>query len=320
MMGKPLVSVIVPIYNAMPYLEPCIHSIIVQTYDNIEILLVDDGSTDGSGVFCDELEARDARITAIHTNNCGVGSARNRALEVARGEWLIFVDSDDIVESWHVETLLSEAQGSNAEIALGGYRLLESDGLGQLLTPSSEQSPVSARRAIEMLMYQEGIDTAPWGKLFRADTFAKVRFPSLPSSEDLATVYKTLLKSSKVAIVRDSGYRYRATTGSLSASKLEEDAWDVARRASEGILKIYPDLERACCCRRLSFAFHVMTQTQNSLVLDELWREVITTRGVVLRDKRARGEARSAALVSFAGRDIALAIAKQRIKSKGLNR
>ncbi len=316
MISEPLVSVVVPVYNAMPYFESCIHSILAQTYENIEILLVDDGSTDGSGVFCDELEAQDARITVIHTDNCGVASARNRALEIARGEWLVFVDSDDIVESWHVEALLSEARGDGAEIALGGYRLLEAEGPGRLLAPSSAQSPVPARRAIEMLMYQEGVDTAPWGKLFRADTFAKVRFPPLPSSEDLATVYKPLLKSSKVAIVRDSGYRYRVTTGSLSASKLEEAAWDVARTASEEILKNYPDLERACCCRRLSFAFHVMAQTQNSLVANELWHEIVATRGVVLRDKRARGKARAAALASFAGRSVALAIARHQIKSK----
>lgn len=315
-MSEPLVSVIVPVYNAMPYLEQCIHSITAQTYENIEILLVDDGSIDGSGAFCDEFAASDTRIIAIHTDNSGVGLARNRALDVACGEWFVFVDSDDIVESWHVETLLNEALESSAEVALGGYRLLERDSLAQLISPSSEQSPVSARRAIEMLMYQEGVDTAPWGKLFRADTFTKVRFPSLPSSEDLATVYKPLLNSTKVAIVRDSGYRYRVTAESLSASKLEEAAWDVARMASEEILKTYPDLERACCCRRLSFAFHVMSQTQDSLVMNELWREVITTRGIVLRDKRARRKARVAALASFAGKGIALAIAKRRIKSK----
>lgn len=316
-MSEPLVSIIVPVYNAMPYLEQCVHSIIGQTYESIEILLVDDGSIDGSGALCDELAVLDTRITAIHTDNSGVGLARNRALDVACGEWFVFVDADDVVERWHVEALLNEAYRTGAEVALGGYRLLESDGLGQLFAPPSEQSPVSARRAIEMLMYQEGVDTAPWGKLFRADTFAKVRFPPLPSSEDLATVYKPLLKSSKVAIVMDSGYRYRVTAESLSASKLEEAAWDVARTASEEILKIYPDLEWACCCRRLSFAFHVMSQTQDSLVMNELWREVITTRDIVLRDKRARRKARVAALASFAGKGIALAIAKRRIKSKG---
>ena len=316
-MREPLVSVIVPVYNAMPYLESCIHSITIQTYEKIEILLVDDGSMDGSGVLCDEMAALDDRISAIHTDNSGVGLARNRALDVARGEWFAFVDSDDIVESWHVEALLNEALGSGAEVALGGYRLLESDGLSRLISPSSKQSPVSARRAIEMLMYQEGVDTAPWGKLFRADTFAKVRFPSLPSSEDLATVYKPLLNSTKVAIMRDSGYRYRVTAESLSSSKLEEAAWDVARTASDEILKIYPNLERACCCRRLSFAFHVMAQTQDSLVMNELWREVVAVRGTVLRDKRARRKARAAALASFAGRNIALAIAKHGIKSKG---
>lgn len=190
---------------------------------------------------------------------------------------------------------------------MGGYRTIQKDGkpVG-VVAPTEDRAFVSARRALEMLMYQEGVDTAPWGKLFRADMFEGVQFPSLPSSEDLATVYKPLLKSTKVAIVRDSGYRYRVIPESLSSSRREESAWYVAREVADDILERYPDLDRACSCRRLSFAFHVMAQAQDPDVVCALWREVIATRGCVLKDGRARKKARVAALLSYAGRGVVL--------------
>lgn len=309
-MGEPLVSVIVPVYNSTPYLEKCVCSITAQMYKNLEVILVDDGSEDGSGNLCDEFAAKDARVVAIHSRNEGAGKARNRALDIARGEWIAFVDSDDIVETWYVDALLTAVLAEDAEVALGGYRMLQSSNRGLLVEPTERQPVVSARRALEMLMYQEGVDTAPWGKLFRADKFKNVRFPSLASSEDLATIYKPLLKSTKVAIVRDSGYRYRTIEGSLSCSNREEAAWDVARNITEEILGTYPDLNKACSCRRLSFAFHVMAQTHDQFVMNELWNEIVDTRACVLRDSRARRKARAAALASFAGRRIALAIAR----------
>ncbi len=306
-MSEPLVSVIVPVHNAMPYLGACIRSVTGQAYANMKIIVVNDGSTDGSGGLCDELAARDARITVIHKSNGGVGTARNCALAAASGEWITFVDSDDILEPWCVSALLSAVRASDAEVAIGGYRTIQKGGKpGGLVAPIEERASVSARRALEMLMYQEGVDTAPWGKLFRADMLDGVRFPSLPSSEDLATVYKPLLKSTKVAIVRDSGYRYRVIPESLSSSRREEAAWYVAREVADDILERYPDLYRACSCRRLSFAFHVMAQAQDPDVVCSLWREVIATRGCVLKDGRARKKARVAALLSYAGRGIVL--------------
>lgn len=316
-MKEPLVSVVVPVYNTMAYLESCVRSITDQTYTNLEIILVDDGSTDGSDALCDELSKQDNRIRIIHISNGGVGPARNRALDIANGGWVAFVDSDDVVEAWHIETLLAAALNEGAEVVLGGYRTLQDDCLGQLVSPDTKKSLVSARRALEMLMYQEGIDTAPWGKLYKMNKFDGVRFPALPSSEDLATVYKPILMSSKVALIDDSGYRYRMTKGSLSVSKHEEAAWRVARTASEDILLTYPDLDKACSCRRLSFAFHVMTQVHDPSIMNELWHEVISTRNCVLKDRRARKKTRAAALASYAGRQIVLAIAKHQVVTDG---
>lgn len=310
-MNEPLVSVIVPIFNTKPFLESCVCSIAEQTYGNLEIILVDDGSTDGSESLCDELAAKDPRIVVAHLENGGVGSARNRALDIAQGGWMAFVDSDDVVKPWYVETLLAAALGEDAEVVLGGYRSFGNGGGERHFAPTVNQSAVSARCALEMLMYQEGIDTAPWGKLFRADKFEGVRFPSLPSSEDLATIYKPLLLSSRVAIVPDSGYCYRLTEGSLSSSNREEAAWYVARSASADILKVHPDLMDACKCRRLSFAFHVLAQAKDQKVIDELWNEVVATRSTVLRDRRARKKARAAALLSYAGKIFVLAFFKR---------
>lgn len=316
-MNEPLVTVATPVYNVKPYLEECVKSITAQTHTNLEIILVDDGSTDGSGILCDDLAVQDSRIAVIHKSNGGVSAARNSALDSAHGEWIAFVDSDDVLEPWHIATLLSAARESEAEVALGGYRTLRGSALGQLVVPAETRSTVPARRALEMLLYQEGVDTAPWSKLFRADRLEGVRFPPLPSSEDLATVYKPLLKSKKVAIVKDSGYRYRVIEGSLSSSRQEEASWRVAREIAGDILKTYPDLRKACSCRRLSFAFHVMEQAKDPSVVSKLWREVVATRGCVLRDRRARNKARAAALVSYAGRGVAIAIMRRNNEANG---
>lgn len=319
-MSEPLVSIIVPVYNTVQYLEQCVRSIMMQTHRNMDIILVDDGSTDGSGVLCDKLALEDDRITTIHMNNSGVGVARNRALDAAEGEWIAFIDSDDVVETWHIGALLSAACTEGSEITLGGYRAFDGGKFGPLVTPGEMRSPVSSRRALEMLMYQEGVDTAPWGKLYRANAFKGVRFPTLPSGEDLATVYKPILNSSKVSILKDSGYRYRKTAGSLSVSGREEAAWYIAREVSSEILRVHPDLERACNCRRLSFAFHVMAQAQDSSVLDELWNEIVVTRIGVLKDGKARRKAKVASLVSYAGRRFATAIVRHRIELNGKER
>lgn len=112
----PLVSIIVPVYNTAPYLRACLDSVLSQSFTDLEILLVDDGSTDGSGKICDEYAGKDSRVIVLHQENGGVGSARNRGLDHARGEFFVFVDSDDLVDKEHLEHLMD----SDADLVVSG--------------------------------------------------------------------------------------------------------------------------------------------------------------------------------------------------------
>ena len=118
-MPQPLVSIIVPIYKVEPYLRRCLNSIVNQTYTNLEIILVDDGSPDGCPQICDEYAAKDKRIVVIHKKNGGLSDARNTGLDICKGEYISFVDSDDWVDEGYIEKLLSFTQKENADIAIG---------------------------------------------------------------------------------------------------------------------------------------------------------------------------------------------------------
>ena len=121
-MYEDLISVIVPVYNVENYLRECLDSIVAQTYRNIEVILVDDGSKDSSGKICDEYADKDNRIKVIHKENGGVSAARNTGLDIAKGEWISYVDSDDYIESTMIETLICLAKKNDVELAMCSFK------------------------------------------------------------------------------------------------------------------------------------------------------------------------------------------------------
>ena len=301
-MSAPGVSIIVPVYNSGAFLMDCLETIVGQTMSDFEVLLVDDGSTDDSLAICRRFERHDSRFRVFSQENAGAAAARNLALTNARGEWVMFIDSDDLIEDDCIERLIKVAEVSGSDIVLGGYCTFKSDPFDcETVVPDCDGAYLSPADVLAMILYQDGLDTAPWGKIFRRELFDGVSFPSLRSSEDLATVYKLFLRASCVALVRDSGYRYRQVAGSLSYSKQEAEAWYVMRDAAYEILSRFPELYLPCCCRRLSFAFHVFLISDDVSVRRKTWKEIVATRRDVLFDQKARKKARIAAAVSFLG-------------------
>ena len=136
-MSSPLISVVVPIYNVEHYLERCLDSIISQTYTNLEIILVDDGSTDRSGAIADAYAAKDSRVKVIHQKNGGLSIARNTGIEACRGEYLLFIDSDDYIAPNMCECLLSHLTEADADIAIGGFYRVDSHGTAEFAPPVS---------------------------------------------------------------------------------------------------------------------------------------------------------------------------------------
>ena len=165
---EPLISVIVPIYNVKAYLDRCVESLLGQSYKNLEIFLVDDGSTDGCGKVCDRYAAQDPRITVLHKKNGGLSDARNAALDAAQGEYYAFVDGDDWVSPYYVENLYRALRKADADIAVSCFEEVF-EGRGIQSQPAAELEnfqSLTPEACLRRMLYQDGVETSTPTKLY----------------------------------------------------------------------------------------------------------------------------------------------------------
>lgn len=224
-----LISVIVPIYNSEKYLIQCIESIIKQTYTNIEIILVDDGSTDSSGRICDAYSKQDSRIKVIHKENGGVVSARKAGLEIANGEYTTAVDSDDWIDESMYEELVKVQQKTQADIITSGIYLENKYSTGKLIDNLEEgvyqiQNPSFLRNnfIIDMDTREYRINISICNKLIRKNIFYQCYFKidnQLIWGEDMLSVITSILNSDKIAITNNLFYHYRQLETSSSHTR-----------------------------------------------------------------------------------------------------
>lgn len=184
-----MISIIIPVYNVEQYLRKCLDSIVNQTYRDLEILIIDDGSTDGSGAICDEYK-KDKRVKVCHTKNRGLSCARNLGLEEAKGEWISFVDSDDWIEPDMYEIAMSYI-GSSEILCFSSYIEGLYNGLDALLA-----------------LLNKKIATAVWGKLYKKECFSYIRFPEGRVYEDMTTTCRLLYSARSVMCVNAKLYHY----------------------------------------------------------------------------------------------------------------
>lgn len=221
-MDKPLISVIVPVYKVENFLDECIRSIVNQTYRNLEIILVDDGSPDHSPEICEAWARRDSRIKVIHQQNAGVSAARNKGLDIARGELFGFVDSDDYIAETMFEDLQCALQHSEKKIAVcSTYRVLMNGSVLQQPMDSHELE-LSIPDAVSAMFYGT-INVAVWNKLYERSVFEQIRFPENERNEDLPIFIPLITNAGGVVLVGKSLYYYRETPNSLSTSYLQEE-------------------------------------------------------------------------------------------------
>lgn len=216
------ISVIVPIYNTEKYLGKCIDSIVNQTYKNLEIILVDDGSPDKCGVICDEYAKTDDRIRVVHKTNGGLSDARNAGMRIATGEYFAFIDSDDWIEPQMFERLIDNVMRFNAEISVGGVvDLLEkgNDYIPFKSTFDGEIKNYVLDKKDAMKKYFLGSWSA-WDKIYRRDLFEDIRYPVGEINEDEAIVLKLLDRCSNVCYTNEVLYNYvhRPKSSSITAS------------------------------------------------------------------------------------------------------
>lgn len=204
-----LVSVIVPVYNVEKYLRGCLDCIVNQTYKNLEIILVDDGTKDNSDKICDEYAGKDNRITVLHTENRGQSAARNTALDVAKGEYITFIDSDDIVSTELIEELMRSALEENAEISIcDSVNVYDITKAPDYNTSSQEKTVSAPIEIIRDMWYQKSFMPSPWAKLFKAEIFDTLRFKEGVIFEDIDILHEVFIRASKIVYIHKSLYGY----------------------------------------------------------------------------------------------------------------
>lgn len=202
-----LISIIVPVYNVEEYIEKCVNSIINQTYKNIEIILVDDGSKDSSGKICDELKQKDSRIKVIHKENGGLSDARNAGLKIANGDYIGFVDSDDYIKEDMFEILYKLNKEHNADISIVSfYEIYKGKVIG--VRDSKKLEELNKIQAIKELLIDTKIQSYAWNKLFKKQLFENIEFPKSKNFEDIATTLLLFEKANKVALLEEPKYYY----------------------------------------------------------------------------------------------------------------
>lgn len=232
-----LISVIVPVYNVEEYLPRCIDSILAQTYSNLEIILVDDGTKDNSNVICDEYAAKDSRIRVIHKENGGLSSARNAGIDVAKGEYIAFVDSDDWIEPDAYETMLTLALEENVKLVCAGrYDVRSGSGERTVGLCPPKQEVISGEELVRRIFLWDNIDSAAWDKLYHRSLFREIRYPVGKIVEDVPVTYRIALDAGRIGMCSKPVYNYFHRPGSITTSSVSAKTFHFSQHTE----KIYP--------------------------------------------------------------------------------
>ncbi|MDR0978993.1 MAG: glycosyltransferase [Lachnospiraceae bacterium] len=243
-MEKGLITIMVPIYNVGKYLEKCIKSIIDQTYKNIELILVNDGSTDNGLEICNKYATMDSRIKVINKENGGLSSARNIALDIARGEFIGFVDGDDYIEKDMFEVLHNLIIDNDADISMCSF-YFTSEEKEYSLYDTNKFTILNKEEALKEILLDKRIQSYAWDKLYKKSLFDNVRYPLGKKYEDIGTTFLLLEQIKKMAIIDTPKYHYLQRNDSIVAVKDESNIngfLDMAEFRYNYIIKNYSEI------------------------------------------------------------------------------
>lgn len=315
-MSEPLISVIVPVYNVEKYIAACVDSILAQTYTNLEILLVDDGSTDSSGALCDEYARRDVRVRVIHQENGGLSDARNTGMQSAQGTYFAFVDSDDFIAGDYIAYLYGMIEKHHAQIAVCGYqKVYPGDENSCYGTQTDKHNSVNSEKVyrteegLRQLLYQRGMITSAWGRLFDASLFMHtdaIQFPVGKLHEDVAVMYKLFGAADTIVCGDEAKYYYLQRADSIVNQQFDRRRMDYIAFTGECIQfmeDFYPNLRKAAVSRHFSACFELLSCIENNnsyrIEYEQLVNEIKKYRHIVLWDADARLKNRLAAAGSY---------------------
>ncbi|MDE6402890.1 MAG: glycosyltransferase [Muribaculaceae bacterium] len=305
MSSAPLISVIVPVFNCERYLCDCIESILSQHYDNLELIIIDDGSDDSSLEIAHRYARHDKRVVVVHQDNGGPSAARNHGLDIARGEYITFVDADDIIDPDYLEVLYVLCVESGADMAACGITR-RFDMLG---VRNEGYITIDAIGFVTDVLYQRMSDNSVSAKLFHRDLWQGIRFRDM-RYEDLEVFPRVCLNARSVAVTTSALYFYRPN-GSSFISNYSESRLDVfkALDSLEEYLAGHPrhhQMSSALSSRRLSASFNVFLishdHPEHSSYTVKAWQNIVATRGRCLNDRSVRLKLKLGILSSYMGK------------------
>ena len=271
-----LISVIVPVYNVEAYLDRCIGSIVDQTYKNLEIILVDDGSPDNCGAMCDAWAAKDSRIKVIHKENGGLSDARNAGMAAATGEYIGFVDSDDYIAPEMYRFLYERIIADGSDIAACGVEMRYEDGSPSRPLTRAGSCVLDREAAMEAVIRESWLKQPVWYKLYKAELIQDIPFPFGKCHEDVFWTYQAVARAEKVSVFDTPCYFYLQRSGSIMGggySLKRLDSLDAKLQRLEYLKKEYPELAVVAC---VDLMFSCMYQGQQAVQnLDTVSQKIV---------------------------------------------
>lgn len=313
-MDNELISVIIPVYNVSKYLEQCVKSVQDQSYENIEIILVDDGSNDGSEELCEKFAAMDRRVNVIHQKNSGLSAARNAGIHASKGTYIAFIDSDDFIHPRYIHFLYETMRNTDSDLVCTESLNFIDGQDGEVLSYWHRHvSEIVGYEVYEPLMLLEKVFyqwisiTAAQLKLYKRALFEGILFPEGKYYEDLATTYSYILASTRIAVVDAKLYAYRIREGSILngyfSPKMLDCLW-VSEQIRTDVAVKYTELSRAVYCAIFRINRIVFAQMKTASETDRncVWEEIVRNRKSVAVDKEAQKYERLLAITSYSGK------------------
>lgn len=308
-----LISVIIPVYNVDSYIEKCINSVLNQSYKNLEIILVDDGSTDKSGEICEKYKY-DSRVNVFHKKNGGLSSARNYGIKHSKGHYISFLDSDDYIDKYFIENLYNALinQKENCKISMCRFTREEND----FLVSEEKAKLVSSEETLKNILYQKDdslYSVAAWNKLYHRSVFEKIEFPEGFINEDMFVICEVLSKTEYVAVIDYKGYYYRINNNSITQKRFSSKNIDVVK-ACDHIMNYVEknynseDMKKAAVNLRFRRCFQMLYKIwlldDNSYKKEEkiLYSYIKSSAMNILNDKESRKSSKFTALMALTGK------------------
>lgn len=265
------VSLILPVYNVEKYLKNCLDSIEKQTYQNMEVIIVNDGSTDNSKKICEEYAKKYENIKFFNKKNGGLSDARNYGIEKSTGKYITFVDSDDEITEDYVEYLLSLIKKYNTKMSIGSYSVITSKGTINY-GDGYDEKLLSQKECLKRLLTDKGYTVSSWSKMYEKNLFDNIKYPTGKIYEDNGTTYKLILKCDKISYGPKEIYKYFKRKDSITHEKYSDKKKTIIEFSDEmakDILKRYPELKDETLRKQVESRFCVLRQMQGKLTKEQ---------------------------------------------------